>query len=66
METIVPNVDVNLTYEKKLGISNEEKLRLLETLKPRERDTYLFLLGCYTIKETAKQLGMSYSTVNTY
>jgi len=64
VETLVSSV--NTPYGKKLIISNEEKTELTQSLTPRERDTYLLLLGGYTLKETAKQLGIVYSTVNTY
>lgn len=60
----VPNV--NTLHEKKLGISDEEKSMLVKSLTPREMDTCLLLLGGYTLKETAKQLGIGYSTANTY
>jgi Response regulator containing a CheY-like receiver domain and an HTH DNA-binding domain len=64
LETIVPGIDT--PYGKKLGISRDEKIKLAESLTPREKDTYLLLLEGYTLKETAKQLEISYSTANTY
>lgn len=64
VETLVPSI--NTQYGKELNISKEEKSRLAEGLTPRERDTYLLLLEGYTLKETAKQLSIGYSTVNTY
>lgn len=39
---------------------------LAESLTPRERDTYLLLVEGYTLKETARQLGIRYSTANTH
>ncbi|MGB7605944.1 MAG: helix-turn-helix transcriptional regulator [Lutisporaceae bacterium] len=64
VETLVPSI--NTQYGKELNISKEEKSRLAESLTPRERDTYLLLLEGYTLKETAKQLSIGYSTANTY
>lgn len=64
LETIVPGIDT--PYGKKLGISREEKVTYTEGLTPREKETYLLLLEGYTLKETAKQLGIGYSTANTY
>lgn len=57
---------VGTNHGKKLCISSEEKLMLTEKLTPRECDTYLLLLEGYTLKETAKKLGIEYSTANTY
>ncbi len=53
-------------YGKKLNFSPSEKLQLVESLTPREKDTFLILLEGYSLKETAKQLNLGYSTVNTY
>lgn len=35
-------------------------------LTPREHDLYLLLLEGFTLKESAKQLGVKYSTANTH
>lgn len=35
-------------------------------LTPREQDLYLLLLEGFTLKESAKQLGVKYSTANTH
>lgn len=64
VDMLVPSI--NTQYGKELNISSEEKSRLAEGLTPRERDTYLLLLEGYTLKETAKQLSIGYSTANTY
>lgn len=48
------------------GIDEEEKVRLLDSLTQRERDTFLLLLEGYTLKETAERLKIGYSTANTY
>lgn len=53
-------------YGKKLNLSPDEKSRLVESLTPREKETFYILLGGYSLKETAQQLNIGYSTVNTY
>ncbi|MFY9174357.1 MAG: helix-turn-helix transcriptional regulator [Peptococcia bacterium] len=53
-------------YGKKLQLSPSEKLKLVESLTPREKETFYILLGGYSLKETAQQLNIGYSTVNTY
>ena len=53
-------------YGKKLNLSPSEKEKLVETLTPREKETFFILLGGYSLKETAEQLNVGYSTANTY
>jgi DNA-binding CsgD family transcriptional regulator len=53
-------------YGKKLNLSPSEKAKLVESLTPREKETFYILLGGYSLKETAKLLNIRYSTVNTY
>jgi DNA-binding CsgD family transcriptional regulator len=53
-------------YGKKLSLSPSEKSQLVESLTPREKETFFILLGGYSLKETAKQLNIGYSTANTY
>lgn len=53
-------------YGKKLSLRPSEKLKLVESLTHREKETFYILLGGYSLKETAKQLNIRYSTVNTY
>jgi len=53
-------------YGKKLDLSPSEKAQLVEGLTPREKETFLILLGGYSLKEAAEQLNIRYSTVNTY
>jgi DNA-binding CsgD family transcriptional regulator len=53
-------------YGKKLMLSDKEKLGLAESLTPREKDAFFLLLEGYTLKETAAQMGIGYSTANTY
>ncbi|NLT12704.1 MAG: hypothetical protein GXY05_00015 [Clostridiales bacterium] len=43
-----------------------ELLEQLALLTPRERDLFLLLLEGYTLKESAKQLSVKYSTANTH
>lgn len=38
----------------------------MKSLTPREIEAFMLLLEGYTLKETADQLGISYSTANTY
>lgn len=53
-------------YGKKLNLSSGEKMKLVERLTPREKETFFILLGGYSLKEAAEQLNVGYSTVNTY
>lgn len=46
--------------------SEPEKAVRLSKLTQRETDTFYLLLQGYTLKETAKLLGVKYSTVNTH
>jgi len=46
-------------------IVNEPSERLA-LLTPRERELFLLLLEGYTLKESAKQLSVKYSTANTH
>ena len=51
---------------KLLDISSEKKSERIASLSERERETFLFLLEGFTLKECAKHMGIKYSTVNTY
>lgn len=53
-------------YGKKLNLSPREKSKLVESLTPREKETFFILLGGYSLKETAERLNVRYSTANTY
>lgn len=55
-----------LDLTKKLSFSDEEKKERIAGLTLRERDTYFLLINGFTLKEAAEQLGIKYSTVNTY
>jgi Response regulator containing a CheY-like receiver domain and an HTH DNA-binding domain len=46
--------------------SEPEKTARLSKLTQREADTFYLLLQGYTLKETAKLLGVKYSTANTH
>lgn len=51
---------------KTLGPSSNEQLDHLALLTPRERELFLLLLEGYTLKESARQLSVKYSTANTH
>jgi len=59
-------ISTETPYGKKLNLSPSEKLNLVESLTPREKEAFYILLEGYSIKETAKQLNIKYSTANTY
>ena len=44
----------------------DECRRRIETLTPRERETFELLVEGYTLRYCAEQLGVKYPTVNTY
>lgn len=44
---------------------SDKQVRVAQ-LTPREHDLYLLLLEGFTLKESAKQLGVKYSTANTH
>ena len=48
------------------GIAEEKKRERISQLTPREYELYLLLLEGYTLAESAKQLSVKYSTVNTH
>ena len=51
---------------KELDTSENNKQEQVALLTPRERDLYLLLLEGFTLKESAKQLSIKYSTANTH
>lgn len=53
-------------YENPKNDTEEEKQKLVSMLTPRETDLYNFLLEGYTLKESAKELSVKYSTANTH
>jgi DNA-binding CsgD family transcriptional regulator len=48
------------------GIAEEEKRERVSQLTPREYELYLLLLEGFTLRESAKQLSIKYSTANTH
>lgn len=48
------------------GIAEEEKRERVSQLTPREYELYRILLEGFTLKESAKQLSVKYSTANTH
>ena len=73
------DTDISLEYEKKNRMeltqsvheipkdaAEKEKQRLVNILTPRELDLYYLLLEGYTLKESAKELSVKNSTVNTH
>jgi len=58
--------DVTSAYYRNEDILLEEKRIKVAKLTPREYDLYLLLLEGFTIKESAKQLTIKYSTANTH
>lgn len=63
-EAIIPSSQTR--YGKRLNLTVHEKLKLMASLTPREKETFCILLEGYSLKETAKQLGIGYSTANTH
>ncbi len=47
-------------------LSENEQSRRLALLTPRERELFFLLLEGYTLKESANQLSVKYSTANTH
>jgi len=44
----------------------DEKTQRVQSLSPREYETYLILLEGFTLRYAAEQMGVKYPTVNTY
>jgi len=57
---VIPNLN------KHLKLSRDDMGKRISALTPREYQVYLLLLEGFTIKETAKQLKIRYSTANTH
>lgn len=53
-------------YEGPNDDTEKEKQKLVSMLTPRETDLYHLLLEGYTLKESAKELSVKYSTANTH
>lgn len=52
--------------EKQVSVTQSDKQVQVSQLTPREHDLYLLLLEGFTLKESAKQLSIKYSTANTH
>jgi len=61
-----PDLQNKYYPSKQLEMDDAEKMGCVSNLTPREKETFLLLLKGYTLKEVAQQLGIKYSTVNTY
>lgn len=51
---------------RKVSLSQDEKQERVNLLTPREHHLYLLLLEGFTLKESANQLSIKYSTANTH
>lgn len=58
--------DSTPTNGKQTNISQSDRQMRVSRLTPREHDLYLLLLEGFTLKESAKQLSIKYSTANTH
>jgi DNA-binding CsgD family transcriptional regulator len=54
------------TAEQKQRSAGDERAERKTLLTPREYDVFLLLLEGYTLKESAKKLGIRYSAANTH
>jgi len=52
--------------DKPINTTGKYKQEWVALLTPREHDLYLLLLEGFTLKESAKQLSIKYSTANTH
>lgn len=53
-------------FGKELNITTEEKKKRISLLTQREYELYMLLLEGFTLKESANQLFIKYSTANTH
>ena len=53
-------------YEKQASLTDEYRQKRIMSLTPREHDLFLLLLEGFTLKESATQLSVKYSTANTH
>ena len=51
---------------KQMSVAQNGRQVRVSQLTPREKDLYLLLLEGFTLKESAKQLSIKYSTANTH
>jgi len=57
---------VPVSKEKQMSLTQNNRQVRVAQLTPREHDLYLLLLEGFTLKESAKQLSIKYSTANTH
>jgi DNA-binding CsgD family transcriptional regulator len=60
------NKDALPADEEQMSVVHSQKQEQVSQLTPREHDLYLLLLEGFTLKESAKQLSIKYSTANTH
>lgn len=60
------NVEVLAVEKKQLNVTKDDRQVRVEQLTPREHDLFLLLMEGFTLKESAKQLLIKYSTANTH
>ena len=60
------SLEVLPAEKKQISASENDRQMRVEQLTPRERDLFLLLLEGFTLKESAKQLLIKYSTANTH
>lgn len=53
-------------YSKQINTTENYKPEQVALLTPREHDLFVLLLEGFTLKESAKQLSIKYSTANTH
>lgn len=58
--------ETSLSYGNQIGLAENSRQMRVAKLTPREYDLYLLLLEGFTLKESAKQLTIKYSTANTH
>ena len=55
-----------ISVDEKPNVAQSDRQIRIAQLTPREYDLYLLLLEGFTLKESAKQLSIKYSTANTH
>jgi len=63
---VVENHAKHEVWETLSIVQNGKLSEQISLLTPREHDLFLLLLEGFTLKESAKQLSMGYSTANTH
>ena len=62
----VGNQDASPADGKQLSVTQSGRQVRVAQLTPREHELYLLLLEGFTLRESAEQLGIKYSTANTH